>query len=550
MPPHPPSLPTVRRAAIAALALGLAVLSVLDHRAWSREQRRLYQLLASYGLVERQPAAAAELRRQIDRERAKLLAARLILASELDRSWLLELPEAERRAAAEGGVARLASARQLAAEAAARRPASWTAWMVVGAATYLERSRSEDRRLMVEAEAWEQPLRAARELAPAQPEPARFLASAYLGNWSRLGEDRREQARELLAAALRDPATFDRLIEVWLRLAPSFSSALSVVPDEHWAWDRLQRVFGANEDWERVAYVRGRWHQSNEAFIRQLLDEGSRRRRGGDSRMARRHYLQAVARSSPSPGHLPYLTRVLRELPGGPLETWDRESLGRWLDWVLEVCRLRSCPVEAPAIGRLARLVEPPEAARQAAAAVVAERLDAADGIERREAVPGTPGWDAYFVLKARALLLRRPDLALQALRSSRPAGAGYWLAALGVGEAAGDRRLLSDARLALERLAGGSVSFADWQTPAPRLFSRELYLPEPRHRLVVGLTGSGPGIVELRWDGDLLGVYPAAPGARLVVNGEFPAGGHRLQLAIPTGRFLGPGAARFEAAG
>src|SRR6185369_775421 len=97
--------------------------------------------------------------------------------------------------------ARLAETARRAAVVLARRPASWEASMVLGAATYMSGSQGHDARLFTAHERWE----AALELAPTKREPARFLTGAYVEIWPALTAPKRERTRALLAGLLSDP---------------------------------------------------------------------------------------------------------------------------------------------------------------------------------------------------------------------------------------------------------------------------------------------------------------------------------------------------------
>src|SRR5689334_16939491 len=161
---------TAWRAALAFAAVGLAAAAVAQLVSWRNGQQSLADLARETGVLAQDPGLLEDVAREPDPWRARLRVARTLLAS----------VSTEPRPAPEVLFRRLEVARGLAAEVSARRPASWEAPMIRGASTYLEWSLQRDRRLLYQPEEWEGPLLRSVELAPGRPEPAHFLAAAYL----------------------------------------------------------------------------------------------------------------------------------------------------------------------------------------------------------------------------------------------------------------------------------------------------------------------------------------------------------------------------------
>ena len=223
---------TAWRATLALAGIGLAAASVAQLVSYRADRRSLEELARKTGALAQDPGLLAAIAREPDPWRARLRLARTLLAS----------ATAEPQPEPDVLVRRLEAARVLAASVSRARPASWEAAMTRGAATYLEWSRLRDRRLLSRPEEWEGPLLRSLELAPGRPEPARFLAAAYLDLWPALSRGKQESARRLLARALSHQATFGALIRPWLRTAGSYQEAFSAMPAAPWAWERLQQI--------------------------------------------------------------------------------------------------------------------------------------------------------------------------------------------------------------------------------------------------------------------------------------------------------------------
>jgi hypothetical protein len=344
------------RAALAMLGLVLAAASVWQFRSFRHEQGRLDRLARASGALAYEPGLPEGLAREPDPWHARLLLARQLFAS-ASAVAPVEPGEADRSAAAT--LHRLELARRLAASVAVERPSSWEAAMIQGASAYLGWSMQRDRRLLTEPEEWETPLLRSLQVAPGRPEPARFLAAAYVELWPALSSGKKESARGLMARALGDRRTFEALIEPWLRTADSRDQAFSAIPFQPWAWERLQQILGRDADWDGYRQARLHWYAALEGSMRANLAEAEARLQGGDPVRAHLLFL-SVLQVPPRRRFLPYVESSLAQCPPGPGGGSFGPSLQAWLDWSLDLCLRKGCPLPEPMLRRLAGLAGAP----------------------------------------------------------------------------------------------------------------------------------------------------------------------------------------------
>ncbi|MFL6293891.1 MAG: hypothetical protein ACJ759_23600, partial [Thermoanaerobaculia bacterium] len=328
---------TAWRAALALAGIGLAAVSVAQLVSYRTGRRSLEELARETGVLALDPGLLQDLSREPDPWRSRLRLARTLLAS----------ASAEPRPEPAVLLRRLEAARGLAAGVSLERPASWEAAMIRGASTYLEWSLRRDRRLLSRPEEWEGPLLRSLELAPGRPEPARFLAAAYLEMWPALSRGKQESARRLLAGALGDHATFEALIEPWVRTAGSYEEAFSAMPTAPWAWERLQQIAARDADWPGYSAARRRWYAALEAQMRRDLTEAEARLTGGDTDRARLMFLRLL-QAPPRRRFVPRIESALAQAPPGPASPSLDPAFRSWLDWSLDLCRSRQCPMPEP----------------------------------------------------------------------------------------------------------------------------------------------------------------------------------------------------------
>ncbi len=351
------------------------------------------------------PALVRAVRRADDPDRARILVARSLLYEALDPGAGAESSAGDLR------LARLAAANGLARKVLAERPASWEAATVAGAATYLSWSLTRDPRLLQEYRRWEEPLSLALRLAPAELEPTRYLATAYLELWPALSDAKRDLARRLLAGAFTDPRTFDRLIEPWIDLAGTHGDALAPVPDAPWAWQRVRLAMARRSDWED--YCRS-WDREREALRHELasrLAAADRDLAAEHLLAARQELLSVAADSPPDRAFAPLVDRAMRTAPYGPIRQEEARPMIGWLDWAQELRLNGETPFSAAAIARLSSAIAPeipaegPDAAIAAWASLVAGRRERPEQSVTRTAASWSESWAPYLLEKASRLI-------------------------------------------------------------------------------------------------------------------------------------------------
>ncbi len=535
----------MKRPVLIALAASAITLAVLDFRHHVAGRERALARIDRHALDQRFPELRAEVRRRYDPVDAELRVARALLSLELDRAWMAELDLEQARLEVERGTQRLSESAAIARTAWPQRPASWQAPMVLGGATYLQLYRERDARLMAEPELWEEPLLAAHRLAPVETGPVRFLTAAYLGNWSSLTGERREAATALMSRAFHDRDTYRLLIRDWLRVAPSRSQALALVPERPWAWKILQEIFTEARDWEFYITARQKWYETLGADLDRSLDEIRSQLEGGERQRARDRLLWEIALTPRAADFAPRLQRSLELLPPGPVGEAAADVFATWLEWALELCLLRECPFEAPVLSRLARLAADPPPDRRALTFLIAGDLPRAELLERRFAMG--EAWAGYHLLKAEHLARTGRDGAardaLARLSRAWHRRPRYWIAAREVARARGDADATRHADAQLDALGRSSWPASAWEH-GDREFSLTLLPSAPASGLSVEITDAPRYgvVVELEWDGRLVAIE-RSPRSSATFDLELPVSPelHRLTLRVKTGGTVRP---------
>lgn len=513
--------------AVAGLALAFGTLS--QHRALEAAREEAFSWLAREGVT----LDAAALGREPDPERVRLRAARAVLAAELDPARSQQGLPPER--AARETARRMEEAARVGREVLARRPASWEAALVQGAATYLGRVQTRDPRLFTAYRDWEAPLEAALRLAPSRREPVRFLAAAYLESWPALSPRKRRIAQGLLAEVIRDSENLDRLLDLWLDTAADRREAFSVLPDDPAVWERLAQAYARRGDLQGYAAARGRQEEALLSQLRRDLLTADRLRGQGNLEEARLLYLSVAVRARPEARYLELIERALERCPPGLVDRKTAERLAPHLARALDRCLLAGCEIQPVALKRLSRFVRDLSPPQAALASLFAGDLPRAELYERRSQGMGTEPWAPYLTAKARRLAASgRVDEAREALSlvnlswQRRPL---YWQARLEVARAAGDLRDTAEAqaRLAAAARREWPATAWIWRRGVARL---EMVTGAPAAGLAVTLdqVPASGAFVELRLDGAAVGAFPVRPAA-----GTPPV----LLAAVPLGRGL-----------
>ena len=538
------------RLALTAAACALALTAWVRYAGLRAEQRQQAARLERIGFPL-DPRMRRELLREPEHEGARLRAARAVLAGEMAHVASLDPAAPEERQEMLASSRRLAEAAGQAGEVLAERPGSWEAAMVLGAATYLSRSLARDSTLFTSAADWEEPLLAARRMAPAKREPARFLAAAYLEIWPALSEPKRELTRDLVVQLFRDSEDLRLLLVPWLS-AVDRSEAFSAIPPDPEAWDQVQRFYADRGDWPAFSEARRRWDRALWTRLHERLAEADARLARGDLRAARGLYLEVAEQVRPDARYRGLLEAALTRCPPGPVGSQTAERLRPRLDWAVERCLLAACPLPPAALKRLANLAGDQAPPQEALAFLVAGDLHQALRLESRSKSLWSEPWAAYLTAKARVMTDRRrmaeAQEALDLVHPSwwrRPA---YWLARLDFAQASGR---LDEAARAEEKLRGfarRTWAATDWTWHQGRA-RLEMLNENPGRGLELDFleVPDAGAVVELRLAGAILGIFPVAPGRSLALHLELPPALHVLELESVAGGRVLPGTVRLR---
>ncbi len=540
------------RLSLSVLGLGLALLAGIRYGALRAEQREQTARLETIG-IPLDPRMGREILREPEREGVRLRAARAVLAGEMAHAASLTSATAEERQEMLASSRRLAEAARQAGEVLAERPRSWEAAMVLGAATYLSRSLARDSTLFTSAADWEEPLQAARRMAPAKREPTRFLVAAYLEIWPALSPPKRELTGELVAEMFRHPEDLKLLLPAWLA-AVDHRRGFSVIPSDPHAWEQVQRFYAGSGDWQAFGKARQRWDYTLWRSLHERLAEADARLARGDLRTSRALYLEVTEQARPDARYRDLLEAALTRCPPGPVGSQTAERLTPSLDWAVERCLLAECPLPPAALKRLAHLAAEQAPPQEALALLVAGDLRKALSLERRSKNLWSEPWAPYMIVKARLLTERRQigeaQVALGLVHPSWWQRPTYWLARLDFARASGR---LGEAAKAEEKLRGFARrgwTATDWTYPG-RLARLEMFTESPARGIEMDLDSvpDGGTVVELHLDGAARGTFRAGPERSLILPLPLPLspGFHVIEIDnVGTGRVL-PGAVRLR---
>lgn len=533
----------VPRAVLASAAAGLAVLAVVHLARLSTEREQLARTARELELTD--AALGRTLRMTEDPDAGRVALARALLVQALEE----RAPERRMRSLEEAG--------RLAEEVLGRRPASWEAAMVAGAATYLRWSIERDPRLLQEYHAWEAPLLLARRLAPGREEPARYLATAYLELWPALSDAKRDLARGLLATAFRDPRTFERLIDPWLDVS---GGELAPVPDAPWAWQALAQAQARRGEWPGFCEAWEMRRSALEADLRHRLVEALDQV-AHDRLLAARLALFDVAAGAPRDHRFaPLVDQALQAAPFGPAPGEAIDPLVDWLRWTQEVASRASLPLSPAAVARLrgavvARAPAGSQAGALAAwAAVALDDLPRAERMERAAEESWSEAWAPYRIEKARVLTQRgRFDEAAEALGRLDPEereSPAYLRASLELATGLGRVEEASRLREALSALTATSWSATGWRW-RQGVATLEPMVGAAAPGLTIGVleAPAGGAAVEVQWDGAAVACRAVAPGHRIDLALPVTPGWHRLEVQSLAGGVVRPGSVELRAA-
>ncbi len=521
---------------LVAGALGVGALRLQART--GAERRELLRGYEATALDRREPSLRRELERAADAAAGKRLLARALVVD----AWRAR--GAADAARAEG----LDRSRGLAAEALALRPASAEAAMLLGLAIQLGWETHRDARLYGERGVWEAPLRAAVALAPGDEEPRRALAGSLLAIWFALPHSEREETRELLRAAFREPATFERLLAAWVDAAGRPEETFSIMPETPAAWDRLQAIYARRAAWPE-------WREAHEhrlTVLRRDLDrrlaEATRRLAGGEARGARQAFLEVLAEAPPQRDFADLAAAALGRCPAGVTDPRYAPALRGWLAWAVDRFLYGQPGLEPAALARLAAASGDLPEALQALAALAAGEIARAEMLEERAQAQWSESWGGYLIAKARRLAERgdpaAASRALAQVHRNWQTAASYWQAREAVALAAAQPEGVREARQGLQALTSDRWPAIAWRQVGGRALL-EAFLTAPRQEATLGLdvVPARGAVVEVEADGSSLGVFAVSPEDRtLRLPLAAGPGLHLFELRTLAGEKVAPG--------
>ncbi|MEM1205315.1 MAG: hypothetical protein AAGN66_18950 [Acidobacteriota bacterium] len=541
------------RSVAAAACLVLAVAALADAASWHRNRDKMVDLLRTSGLVEEgQDGLLERVQREGVPHHARLAAARSLVYLSIARLTQARAGEsAEELERLETAVsAALPEARRLAHRGLREQPNSWQGAMLAGTATYLEWSLARDRRLYTEADAWEAPLLQAVRDVGSHPEPRRLLATAYLEVWNALSPAKKEQARGILKEVFEgDFRAFQALAPAWLDVGSEVEEVFSVVPDRPDAWSVIEEAFVARRQWRTVAEAHRRRLDSLERFLEASLQDAEARLQLGDLTRGRSMIVRLLIAAPPSRRFAPLVERALEVYPPGLHGLSSSSALRGWLDWSLDLERVRRSSLSPPAVFRLRDSLGKIETAVAAHAALVMRDTEQIVRFERMAGTPEFPQWAPFQIGKSR-WYLEQGNVARASEDLSRVGLAGrrtldYAQTRFEIAQALGDPVELELARRLWQGHRKRRWGAAEWRTVGDT--SKVEILPAmPSEGLVLEMerVPEGGAVVEIYIDGGehtlLAPVYRS--GDRIRFRASIEDRPHLVSVSTLTGDRVVPG--------
>jgi len=538
-----------------ALAVALAGMSATEYRTWRLASELALAELGEARLQADTQQLFNEVARERDRIRIRLRVARALLAEELDARLLAATPPEDRESVRARGLKRLDTAARIASRTLEKRPSSWQAAMILGAASHLRLLRSRDARLATQEESWLMPLALSRRIAPNHAEPTRFLAAAQLGSWSRLSPDLRFQTVEILAAAFEDADSFETLIEPWLVAAPTLEDALEIIPPHPRPWDRVRRIYAQRRDWERFVTAHGHYSSTLSKDLERRLDKAESDLKRGHKRAASAQ-LKNVARNLPVElSSLKILDRLLDLIGRTPQGLHPRgDYFSRWLDWYVDQCMLAACPEPMTVVSRLASASDGLQFHQTAVAALLIGDRDVAALYESRFEETTGAAWAPYQLLSARRLTdsgdLVAAGARLEAVHSSWRDSPFYVLARLSLASASRDTEAQAAWQDEMAHLEQPIRPGSDWSRLGTSW--QLVFLSGANNSgLEIAIDAATPAgtPIAVLLDGEVIGWHSVARNDIIALDSEVTVGVHRLELLPLLSHSLTPGPVRLGGA-
>jgi hypothetical protein len=531
--------------------LGVAALGLLAGSAWHglarlQDGRELEALLADTGLARRQPAVVEAVRAEPDPVRARLLVARALLVEAVDQSSFSALPIAEAVAEASRVGERLEIAESLARAAVVARPAAWQASMALGAARYLAWSRSGDKRLLANRDAWEEPLQDALRRAPDEEEVRYLYAVTRIEIWAALDSGEQVAARQVLRQAFESEDSFRRLLRPWFAVAGSREAAWSLVPRRASAWQVVASEAAGTGDWEVYLAARARQREVQLDEATAALAEAERRLVAGDAAGGRGLALQVVGQAPLDRAGAALVTQAVAMLPPG-LAGAPWSVFAPWVERA-GAALARGVPgLDASTVARMIVAADGQTPAEQALAWLAAGNLEQAELVERRAEGLSLEAWAPFFLAKARILAgrgeLASARAALVAVNRNVAPGLAAARARAAVAECSSDPNATAAAQEVVTRLGAArwDATAWRWHRGVATLEIQAAAVADALHVAVDAAPEAG-AVVALQVDDEPSELAIARPSTSLAVRGPLAAGYHILTVTRVVGGQVRPG--------
>ncbi|MCG8457126.1 MAG: hypothetical protein MI919_12670, partial [Holophagales bacterium] len=516
----------------AGIAVALALLSLFAATDWAHNRQELLDLLGSSGVTTAHPHVARNASREPTPHQARLLAARALVYHVIS-LHSLDTSAAEREAVA----GQLPEAATLARRALEQQPNSWQAAMILGMATYLERSLSRDRRLYTASRAWEAPLEKAVRDGAGYPEPRRLLASVYLESWHALSAEKRELTKGLLKQVFEDDLrAFEALAPAWLGLGLDTEVTFSVLPDVPGLWESVKRACADAEQWQRYRLAHARYLDALKKSLEARRAEAVERLRLGDFFRARSRMLEVIVKAPPSGRFAPLVTQALETYPPGLHGLSATDLLEEWLDWALELDRVGVRLLSPVAVARLLDAVGEIDAPKAAAVALLAEDRYQAERFAKLAQPLTMVSWSPYLLARSKALLeagdLEGTRNVLSMVSATERDDVPFLLLRARVADALGDVAAGAIAEEKLEAERRRSWTALDWRWRRGRPVLELLADGAAGGFEVEIVSGHRPGaVVEIGVDGQAVDLRVVHPGERVRVRAPIEAGPHQITV-------------------
>lgn len=419
------------RAVLATAAVLLAACSIAFYVRDVRERRPAEEFLARFDVTMRRPAEAATVALVPAADLAADVVADIALSDAFGSQRLEDAtPELRERwlRAVESIDDELLAAREIALDAAARRPGWALHWALLGRLSYTWQYRHPLATTASDFPQWYEPLRVALRHGAGNDGIAVALASATLEKWPELPAEARADSGALFARALHDP-DFAKAALPMILLALGREQALALLPREPRALRAAFTTLAERNDLAAAVTTYRLWEATEwQARVRDLqeLEERARLHDVEGVRRLSNDWLNAhPAADFDTPAGRRQLLRVLEITTNDREALWQRDARGSALRFLLDhrmhPGRSRGSGIEivagGTAVGEAMSALEAVPDPMRARARLLAGDVFGAESLFQRSDTNGALEWTPFLVDLARFRIAQNmPDAARVAL--------------------------------------------------------------------------------------------------------------------------------------